>query len=47
MRTVVIVLGITSLLFLVFIIACVQVAGQEDEWEEQYMDADWVPAEDL
>ena len=42
MRVVVIVLGITGLLFLVFIFACVQVAGREDEWEEQYMDADWM-----
>lgn len=46
MRVVAVALGITGLLFLMFIFACMHVAGREDEWEEQYMDADWAPADE-
>ena len=48
MRIVFTVLEIASLLFLLFIYSCMQIASREDKWEEQYIDADWAPTvEDL
>ena len=46
MSIVITVLGIAGLLFLLFIYSCVQIASREDEWEEQYMDADWAPVDE-
>lgn len=46
MRIVFTVLEIASLLFLLFIYSCMQIASREDAWEEQYMDANWAPVDE-
>lgn len=46
MRIVFTVLEIASLLFLLFIYSCMQIASREDEWEEHYIDADWAPTDE-
>ncbi len=40
------VLEIASLLLLLVINSCMQIASREDEWEEHYIDADWVSADE-
>ena len=46
MRIVFTVLEIASLLFLLVINSCIKIARREGEWEAQYMDADWAPADE-
>ena len=46
LRIVFTVLEIASLLFLLFIYSCMQIASREDEWEAQYMDAEWSPVDE-
>ena len=46
MRVVMTVLGIAGLLLLLFIYSCMKIVSREDEWEEQYMDADWSPVDE-
>lgn len=46
MRVVMTVLGIAGLLLLLFIFSCMKIASREDEWESQYMDADWSPVDE-
>ena len=45
MRIVLTILEIANLLFLLLIYSCMQITSREDKWEEQYMDADWAPAD--
>lgn len=46
LRIVFTVLEIASLLFLLFINSCMQIASREDEWEEHYIDVDWASADE-
>lgn len=46
MRIVFTVLEIASLLLLLVINSCMQIASREDVWEEHYIDADWTLADE-